>query len=490
MGRLSEALRSRWPLPTLSLRARIVLTYVALVVLANLSITLVAARSQSSARIEEAEHVLENQAVLISNHLEVPLRDYTRQTEVGDPAAAQTALINEIALVRPQRPRGLAVVLPDGTPVYHSLVPLDRVDNQLLRPEVAQAFNDLSIRHSVRPDPLTGEDRIFAAVVVEHEGQVYGLAQLSQPLVVVQREIYRGWLLLAAVSVAVFLISVGAGFWIGHQLLTPLERLRRTAHRIADGDLSLRADVRTDDELGQVASSFNHMVDRVAAMLDQQKSFVANASHELRTPLNNIRLRGEALLDGGLEDPMVARPFTEDIVGETARLGRIVGDLLELSRVERQLGSLERQPLYLEALWGEVLIALGPLVESAGLTVDFCPEDAPPVSAAPEAIMQVMTNLLDNAIKYSPTGGAITVRMGADDGGAFFSVADQGPGIPPADQPHIFERFYRGTTATDVGTGLGLSIVKSIVDAHGGTVSVDCGDVGTTFTVTLPGAEG
>jgi two-component system, OmpR family, phosphate regulon sensor histidine kinase PhoR len=220
-----------------------------------------------------------------------------------------------------------------------------------------------------------------------------------------------------------------------------------------------------------------------------RQEFVANVSHELRTPLTTIRGYAETLLDGALDDVEHRREFVEAIRGGASRLEQMVHELLSLSELERTGGSLRRETVDLRALAeGQVRVAVA-AAGRAGLTLEIEPGDPVLVEGDRARLEQVLANLIDNAIKYTERGG-ITVRLGADPGVVWCEVADTGPGIPPDDQPRVFERFYRVDKARSRekgGTGLGLSIVKHIVMLHGGEVGVrSTPGEGSTFRFEIP----
>jgi two-component system phosphate regulon sensor histidine kinase PhoR len=221
-----------------------------------------------------------------------------------------------------------------------------------------------------------------------------------------------------------------------------------------------------------------------------RRDFVANVSHELRTPLASIRLMAETLQEGALSDPSVAQRFLGTIVTETDRLARIAQDLLVLSDAESR--QPERERFNLTLLTEEVVNRYRPQAEKAQVRLTASVEAGIEVEANHDQIEQVLVNLLDNAIKYTPAGGSahVTAVRDARQECATIHVRDTGIGILSEDLPRIFERFYRVDKARSRqsgGTGLGLSIVKHIIEAHGGTVVVDSEyNHGSTFTFTLP----
>jgi two-component system phosphate regulon sensor histidine kinase PhoR len=220
--------------------------------------------------------------------------------------------------------------------------------------------------------------------------------------------------------------------------------------------------------------------------------FVANVSHELRTPLTAIQGYLETLLSGALEEPENARRFLEIVLRHSERLGRLLNDLTDLSNIELGKVTLRREAVKLDEVVASVLAIIGPRAERSRVRLGTdTPADLPAVSADRDRLSQILINLVDNAVKYTPEGGSVTVttRVVAD-GMVEIAVADTGIGIPPADLPRITERFYRVDKARSRelgGTGLGLAIVKHLVMAHGGELQIQSVQgQGSTVRFTLP----
>jgi two-component system, OmpR family, phosphate regulon sensor histidine kinase PhoR len=227
---------------------------------------------------------------------------------------------------------------------------------------------------------------------------------------------------------------------------------------------------------------------RAAAM---RRDFIANASHELRTPVTAIGGAAETLLAGALEDPVAARRFTDVIARHAERLSRLTHDMLNLSRIESGQWPIRLERVALAPLARELaeLHRDRAAARSVALTDDVDAELH--VQADPRALEQVLVNLLDNAVKYAPEGGAVTLGAQREGARAVLSVWNSGPGIERHHLPRLFERFYRadaGRSREQGGTGLGLAIVKHLVQAQGGDVGVESGGAGTRFWVKLPAA--
>lgn len=225
-----------------------------------------------------------------------------------------------------------------------------------------------------------------------------------------------------------------------------------------------------------------------------RRDFVANVSHELRTPVAVIKGYAETLLDGALDDtPERGRHFVSIIAGHAERLTNLINDILTLSKLEARDAALTLHPLDLCGTIRKAQMLMEDHARTKGIRLNAtCPESVPKVMADQGQLEQVLLNLLDNAIKYTPDGGDIAIRTRQENKRVVIEVSDTGIGIPSKDLKRIFERFYRvdeGRSREQGGTGLGLAIVKHIVQLHGGeiTVTSEAGK-GSTFTVTLPGA--
>ncbi|MEW6275707.1 MAG: ATP-binding protein [Bacillota bacterium] len=229
-----------------------------------------------------------------------------------------------------------------------------------------------------------------------------------------------------------------------------------------------------------------------ARKLEQlRRDFIADVSHEIRTPLTSIQGFTEALLDEVTADKAVQAEYLKVIHQESLRLGRLINELLDLARLESGKVSWDLNPIDIPDLFAGVLLKLKPQLEEKNLRVEQkIPADVPVLPGNEERIEQVLINLVQNAIRFSPPKGVIKMQASFSGQQATISVSDQGPGIPEEDLPHIWERFYRVEKSRSRalgGTGLGLAIVKQIVELHGGKVLVSSREgAGSTFSFTLP----
>ena len=249
----------------------------------------------------------------------------------------------------------------------------------------------------------------------------------------------------------------------------------------------LRASSQPIDDGGSVLVVVRDVTE--ARRLDAvRRDFVANASHELKTPAASIRAAAETLLNGALEDPPAARRFTEQLQRDAMRLSRIVSDLLDLSRLEGGSDLAER--VRLDVIAADEVERLGDRAEEAGVTIELHADGVPSVPGSGRDLALLVRNLIDNAVRYTPSGGRVDVSVSAEDGRVVLQVADTGMGIPQRDLSRVFERFYRVDRARSRetgGTGLGLAIVRHVAENHGGEVTVRSElSAGSTFVVRLP----
>ena len=308
--------------------------------------------------------------------------------------------------------------------------------------------------------------------------------------------------LLAVIGIIALAVSVVAAATLARRFTTPLRRLTEASRGLAEGDLARR--VPTDSatagslELTELALQFNAMADRVQESVDiirrdrdRSRDFLADVSHELRTPIAALRTFNELLQEHAGEDPDARAEFLEASGVQLERLDWLAQNLLELSKLDSGLVLLDLRPDDLRATVEQAVEQAQPAARRRGVLLEVdLPSHPLRVRHDPVRIGQVVANLVGNAIKFTSRGGRISVAVAPTSRGASIEVTDTGVGIAPEELPRIFERFYRGTRASEArgsGSGLGLAIVRSIVEMHGGSVSVESRlGAGSTFTVALP----
>ncbi|MEO7104335.1 MAG: ATP-binding protein, partial [Gemmatimonadaceae bacterium] len=270
------------------------------------------------------------------------------------------------------------------------------------------------------------------------------------------------------------------------------------AARIGATDLSARLPVRNPhDELGQLALVLNGLLSRVDHSLDQQRRFMADASHELRTPVSIMRAEAEVALSADERTPKEYRDSLRVIVDTSARLSVVVNDLFLLARADAGQQPLSRSALYLGELLSDCGRSLRALAERSGVVILPVLDGDAPFNGDDEMLRRLITNLLDNAVKYAGSGSTITMTLSAAPDAYSISVRDTGPGVPIEAQAHLFERFFRadvarsraasGSGSTGGGAGLGLAIAKWVAEAHGGRLTLaKSSPAGTEFALWLP----
>jgi signal transduction histidine kinase len=289
--------------------------------------------------------------------------------------------------------------------------------------------------------------------------------------------------ILVAGSLAVLLTLI-----FSQSMLSPIDELTSVARKMEHGDLSQRVKVKSKGEIGELAQAFNAMADGLQQVEQLRRNMVTDVAHELRTPLTNLRGFLEAIQDG------VLAPTPENIVSlhqEIMVLSHLVDDLQELSLIEAGQLRLNKQSTALDQEVKKVITITQQEADAKGIRLNAnIPHDLPPVYVDPECLAQVLRNLLENALAYTPAEGNVFVEAQCENGLVEVSVRDTGIGIAPEHLPFIFERFYRADksrTRITGGAGLGLAIVKHLIEAQGGHVFVDSVmDRGTMISFTLP----
>ncbi len=287
---------------------------------------------------------------------------------------------------------------------------------------------------------------------------------------------------------AAVLVALVLGILLSRQLVRPLREMNTATLAVAEGDLELRVPVRSQDEIGRLARSFNRMNDRLAEARDQRRQLTADIAHELRTPLSIILGHAEAAVDGVI-------PLTSEnaavILDEAERLERIVEDLRVLSLADTGELKYEMEPCELKGIVEHAAAAYRSIAAARNISiVEEVQDGLPAVTVDPNRMSQVLNNLMANAIRYTSPGGTITVTAQLHEDHVEMQVSDEGPGIPEEDLDRIFTRFYRVDRSRgreDGGTGLGLAIARSIVAYHQGEITArNNAAAGCTFTIRLP----
>ena len=463
--------------------------------------------------------------VLVINRLD----DYFNRQQTTDlEQRAETVSTYVQSLARTATGGRLAVGLDRRVDAEVILTLLDRDQQRVIADRLAQA--DVTVRFGLltstgeglafipaedepivmplEAQPAPGQTQERSAVVT-HQYPAGGLFQpyalevtLSNPYTFRATALANVTGLLAAIALFALGLSVVVSAGMARRFTTPLRRLTEASRGLAEGDLSRRvasSQVRAgSSELAELAVQFNAMADRLQESVeiirrdrDRSRDFLADVSHELRTPLAALRTFNELLREGADADPEARAEFIESSGQQIERLDWLAQNLLELSKLDSGLVLLDLRPDDLRAPVESAIEQSSSVARKRGIDLTIHLPAAPVrIRHDPQRIGQVVVNLVANAVKFTPRGGSVTVDLSATIDGARIDVTDTGTGIATTELPHIFERFYRGSSASEArssGSGLGLAIVRSIVEMHGGSVEVESRvGAGSRFSVSLP----
>lgn len=379
---------------------------------------------------------------------------------------------------------------PGAEPAYELKVPLlDSAGEpgQTREEQLTQSSTFIVPDVFYREDPADAPQRLVTVT-------------LSRPFTYREQTVTTLVNVMTGAAVAALGASIIAAVLLAQWLTSPVRRLTQASRALAAGRLDVRVPERQFGslELTELAHSFNDMAERlqesidiISADRDRSRAFVADVSHELRTPIAALRTFNELLQDGAADDPATREEFLEQSRHQIERLDWLAMNLLEQSKLDSGLVSLDLRPDDLRAVVESAIQQAQPVAGRKGVDlVAHLPADPVRQPHDPPRVGQVLANLIGNAIKFTPAGGRVDVEVAATADGACLIVSDTGVGIPADEMPHVFDRFWRGARRPELrasGSGLGLSIVRSIVDMHEGTINItSTPEVGTRVTVDLP----
>jgi two-component system OmpR family sensor kinase len=349
---------------------------------------------------------------------------------------------------------------------------------------------NLSVKHDTEFRNVVIEGRPFLVEDRYLQGaDTAAIVHVAEPLDTLNQTLVRAReaivLTLLGAAAAVVIVSIV----LASQATTPINQLSEAMREIGSDRLERRLHwKRRHDEIGRLAESFDDLLARLAEAFARERQFISDASHELKTPLTSINSNAQMLLRWGDRDEAIRRESLDTIAHESASMAEMVNGMLTLAKADRG-DDMPKEPLSLAQAANEVARAAQARAEEKGLTLAFEHEATPTILGDPGLIRQLISNLVDNAIKFTEHGGVL-VRVGQDGDEAWLEVSDSGPGIPVEELPHVFDRFYRADKARSrivPGTGLGLAIVRSIARVHGGRVDAGTGPAGgALFRVSFP----
>lgn len=292
-------------------------------------------------------------------------------------------------------------------------------------------------------------------------------------------------------GVVALLLSLILAFIVTRWIATPLQQLVSATHQMPAADNLPKLQKSGPREIQELVQAFEEMLTRLHSSQKSQRDFVANVSHEMKTPLTSIQGFAQAILDGTASSPQEQQQAIEIIYAEAGRMHRMVVDLLDLARLDAGTADLQFESVNLTALLLSIGEKFTPQAQQAGISLQVQTTELPIIPGDGDRLAQVLTNLVDNALRYTPSGGQVTLAASIEPDAVNITVKDTGAGISPEALPHIFERFYRADPARQGGTehsaGLGLAIAHEIALAHQGTLAAESTlKQGTTFTLRLP----
>lgn len=447
--------------------------------------------------LDALQRDMDHQALVVAEFLR---RDAELGIPLGDPA-------HETVLVRIARSARARIRLLDatGNPVAdsHAHGPPEGVEPGADRDahRVAVSLSDLGPRWDDVPrrievrQALAGHapaaftrvrDRapgvlLFLARPVRHAGRVVGVVYVTRSTTPVMQDMHRVRRSLGTVLAVTLAITIAVTVLLALSITRPLARLAAAARRIAHGEKDVAVPRGGPGEVGELADAFATMTERLDARLVHSRDFASDVAHELKSPLTSIRGAAELLEEGAADDPRTRARFLGNILLDVERLDRIVSRLLELGRVEA--ASDAREPIDL----GAMLRDLADRASTVDVAVEVTIDDAPIVLVRIADVDAAIGNVLANAVRFSPPGRPVRVRLGREDGGPVITITDEGPGIPVADQARVFDRFFT-TDGARRGTGLGLPIARSAMIAHGGMLDLTSSPGRTCFRLKFPAA--
>jgi len=477
----------------MSLRTRITVTYIGLTVVAILL-----ASTFSSWQLNS--YLDKRQAASLESEVRSLALQFERGSLYIDSTSTNDAFLKQVSRELGVR---LTAVRKDGTVCFDTDVPFDslaHVGNHAERPEIVRARQgDTGVDR--RKSATVGEEFLYVARRLRGSslgGLDSGYVRLAFSVREIQTLDNQVQALIWGMGLLAVIIIAGVSYQVSKQITKPIQTIVNRAQAVKNGDFGQRIDVRSNDEIGLLATSINEMAEKLGSDIERlnklervRSEFLANVSHELRTPIFSIQGFLETLLDGAVDDPGVNKEFLEKAHKHASRLNALLNDLIDISRIESGDMKMSFRYFGIAEFVRQVVDELRPQAEKKQISLTFHSgvEAAAQVYGDRDRLKQVLINLIDNGIKYTESGGSVRCSVEGDGDRCVVSVSDTGTGIPPEHTGRIFERFYRvdrDRSRQVGGTGLGLAIVKHIVEAHGSSVSVQSTvGKGSTFSFAL-----
>lgn len=393
--------------------------------------------------------------------------------------------------------KGMGMGHGNGHPMGNNSLPEQNVMAPVVQ-QMDQVFNGL-VWTGVFEHPFYGEKMLMAAIPIHlPNGSVSAALVLNVPVTEMNTFMQHVYYYIAIAGLVAFLLALVVVSWLTRGIVRPLKAMQQTADAMAKGNYSNHVRIETSDEVGRLGMALNSLAKDLAKNIEElnqmeklRRDFVANVSHEFRTPMTIIRGYNEALMDGTISDPTLIQKYHQLVGDETVRLERLVNDLLDLSRLQSTTLRIEKEKLPLAPVVESIVNLLKQRAEQKQIVMNvMIQENLPEIWGNGDRIIQLLLIIVDNALKYTPSGGVITISASLKEERVMLSVADTGIGIPAEDLPYIWERLYKVEKShcrMDGGTGLGLAIAKEIIDLHHATATVSSQlNHGTIVTIYFP----
>lgn len=364
--------------------------------------------------------------------------------------------------------------------------------------EMDQVFDGL-VWTGIFEHPFYGEKMLMVAIPIHlANGTVSAALVLNAPVTEMNAFMEHIYYYIAIAGLVAFVLALLVVSWLTRGIVRPLKAMQEIADAMARGSYSNHVNIETSDEVGRLGIALNSLAQDLAKNIEEmnqmeklRRDFVANVSHEFRTPITIIRGYNEALMDGTISDPVLIQKYHRLMGDETVRLERLINDLLDLSRLQSTTVNVDKEKLPLATVVDSVVNLLKQRAEQKQVVMSVsAQENLPDIWGNGDRIIQLLIIIVDNALKYTPSGGFITISTLLEDQQVVVRVADTGIGIPTEDLPYIWERLYKVEKShcrADGGTGLGLAIGKEIIDLHHATATVSSElNQGTIVTIRFP----
>ena len=355
-------------------------------------------------------------------------------------------------------------------------------------PDIQKALNERSAGRWGGRDPDTGERIMAASSPVIYQGDVVGVIRYVTSLSAIDRQFTFSMTVIAAIALAIFAMVYFSNLYFVRSIVEPLAGITEIAQVIADGSYGVQIEKKFDDEIGELTDAINDMSMKIAQAEKTQSEFISSVSHELRTPLTAITGWAETIQNGECRSAADIRKGMSIIVSESKRLGNMVEELLEFSRIEDGRFTLSVEPLDLKAELEDAVYTYTEFFGKEGITLNYSdgPEEMIPISGDPERLRQVFCNLLDNAAKHGGAGRQIDVSAFQEGMGAVITIRDYGPGVPEGELPYVKNKFYKGSSKAR-GSGIGLAVCEEIITRHEGRLDIgNAPGGGCLVTIRLP----